>query len=102
VVRGTHDLYVKFSGTNSYVGNYQYFNFTNPDHPQIPVTETQGPLYLCTTSATVNEAATPAMINRAVEVAKRADVVIFLGGTDYSKPADHATGTESHDRWQLT
>lgn len=102
VVRGTHDLYVKFSGTNSYVGNYQYFNFTNPDHPQIPVTETQGPLYLCTTSATVNEAATPDMINRAVEVAKRADVVIFLGGTDYSKPADHATGTESHDRWQLT
>jgi beta-glucosidase len=28
--------------------------------------------------------------------------VIFIGGTDFSKPADHATGTESHDRWQLT
>ncbi len=101
-VRGKHDLYVKFGGSNSYVGNYLYFNFTNPDHPQIPVTETQGPLYLCTTSSSVNEQATEDMISRAVEVAKRADVVIFIGGTDYSKPADHATGTESHDRWSIT
>jgi len=102
LVKGKHDLYVKFGGSNSYVGNYQYFNFTNPDSPQIPAEETQGPLYVCTTSPSVNEKATDAMIARAVEVAKRADVVVFIGGTDYSKPADHATGTESHDRWSIT
>lgn len=102
VVKGKHDLYVKMGGTKSYVGNYKYFNFWNPDEVLIPSEETQGPLYLCTTSGTVNETATQEMINRAVEVAKRADVVIFLGGTNFEKPADHATGTESHDRWQLT
>lgn len=102
VVKGKHDLYVKFGGSEKYVGNYLYFNFTNPDVQQIPPTETQGPLYMCQTSKTVNEKATDAMIKRAVDVAKKADVVIFIGGTDFSKPADHATGTESHDRWQLT
>ena len=102
VIKGTHNLYVKFGGPNSYVGNYQYFNFTNPGSPQIPATETQGPLYLCTTSTAVNDDATDDMIARAVEVAKRADVVVFLGGTDYTKPDSHATGTESHDRWLIT
>ncbi|MCM1078962.1 MAG: glycoside hydrolase family 3 C-terminal domain-containing protein [Bacteroidales bacterium] len=102
VVNGVHDLYVKFSGSQSYCGNYQYFNFTNPDSPQIPVEETQGPLYLCKTTTNVNDIAPADMIRRAVDVAKKADVVIFLGGTNYDKPADHATGTESHDRWQLT
>lgn len=102
VVRGVHDLYVRFSGKNSYCGNYQYFHFTNPDADVIPKEETQGPLYMCKTSSSVNDIATERMIQRAVEVAKRADVVVFLGGTDYSKPADHATGTESHDRWLLT
>ena len=102
VVKGVHDLYVKFSGSNSYCGNYKYFNFTNPDAPQIPAEETQGPLYICRTSANVNDNAPADMIQRAVDVAKKADVVIFLGGTNFDKPADHATGTESHDRWQLT
>lgn len=102
VLNGKHDLYVKFSGTNSYVGNYQYFNFWNPDEEQIPAEETQGPLYMCETSANVNTVAPQNMIDRAVEVAKRADVVIFIGGTNFDKPADHATGTESHDRWMLT
>lgn len=103
VVKGKHDLYVKFSGTNSYVGNYQYFNFTNPSAPAvIPAEETQGPLYMITTSAGVNEKATDAMIERAVAVAKKADYVIFLGGTDWSKPDSHETGTEGHDRWVLT
>ena len=102
LLKGKHDLYVKFSGSNSYVGNYQYFHFFNPDEEQIPAIETQGPLYLCETSAAVNDIATDAMIARAVAVAQRADVVIFLGGTDYSKPDNHATGTESHDRWLLT
>ncbi len=102
VVKGKHDLYVKFSGSQSYVGNYQYFNFWNPDVEQIPAVETQGPLYMCETSTNVNTVASQNMIDRAVEVAKRADVVIFLGGTNFDKPADHATGTESHDRWVLT
>ncbi|MBQ9561657.1 MAG: glycoside hydrolase family 3 C-terminal domain-containing protein [Prevotella sp.] len=103
VVKGTHDLYVKFSGSLSYVGNYQYFNFTNPDAPAvIPAEETQGPLYMVTTSAGVNEAATQSMIDRAVAVAQKADYVIFLGGTDWTKPASHETGTEGHDRWVLT
>lgn len=102
IVRGKHDLYVKMSGSNSYVGNYQYFNFTNPSNVQIPALETQGPLYVCTTTSSVNDKASDAMIQRAVDVAKRADVVIFIGGTNYEKPSDHATGTESHDRWLLT
>lgn len=102
VVNGKHDLYVRMNGTNSYVGNYQYFNFWNPDVEQIPAIETQGPLFMCETSANVNTVAPQNMIDRAVEVAKRADVVIFLGGTNFDKPADHATGTESHDRWTLT
>lgn len=102
VVTGKHDLYVKLNGTNSYVGNYQYFKFWNPNYEQIPPIETQGPLYMCETSTNVNTVAPQNMIDRAVEVAKRADVVIFLGGTNFDKPDDHATGTESHDRWMLT
>ena len=102
MLKGTHDLYVKFGGSNSYVGNYQYFHFSNPDEIIIPTTETQGPLYMCNTSSAVNEEATQEMIDRAVEVAKKADYVIFIGGTDWSKPDDHETGTEGHDRWVLT
>ncbi|MCD8202998.1 MAG: glycoside hydrolase family 3 C-terminal domain-containing protein [Prevotella sp.] len=99
VVRGTHDLYVEFEGTNNYAGNYLYYHFTNPDYPQIPAVETQGPLYVCTTTSAVNDVADDAMIERAVAVAEKADVVVFIGGTDYSKPDDHATGTEGADRW---
>ena len=102
VVNGVHDLYVKMNGEQKYVGNYQYFKFWNPDEVQIPAEETQGPLYMCETSANVNTPATQDMIDRAVEVAKRADVVIFLGGTNYDKLDNHETGTESHDRWVLT
>ncbi len=99
VVKGVHNLYVKFTGTQKYAGNYDYFRFYNPDANPL---ETTGPLYMVQTSNAVNEAATDEMIARAVAVAQKADVVIFCGGTDYSKPADHATGTESHDRWLLT
>ena len=102
VVNGVHDLYVKMSGEQKYVGNYQYFKFWNPDEEQIPAEETQGPLFMCETSTNVNTPAPQNMIDRAVEVAKRADVVIFIGGTNYDKLDDHATGTESHDRWVLT
>ena len=102
ITKGTHDLYVKFGGTNSYVGNYQYFHFSNPDEELIPATETQGPLYMVQTSSTVNEKATDAMIQRAVAAAQKADYVVFVGGTDYSKPDSHETGTEGHDRWVIT
>lgn len=102
VLRGTHDLYVKFSTTKNYVGNYKYFNFWNPNEELIPSEETQGPLYMCRTSQSVTENASASMIKRAVEVAKQADIVIFIGGTNYDKSADHSTGTESHDRWTLT
>ena len=92
---GVHNLYVKFSGAQKYAGNYDYFKFYNAPGEN-------GPLYMVQTSAAVNDVATDDMIARAVAVAQKADVVIFLGGTDFSKPDNHATGTESHDRWQLT
>ena len=50
----------------------------------------------------MNDRYTEAQIQRAVEVAKRADIVVFLTGTNYEKPADHHTGTESHDRWIIS
>ena len=102
LLKGKHDLYVVFSGSNSYVGNYQYFHFFNPDEQQIPAIETQGPLYMCETSSSVNTPATSDMIARAVAVAQRADVVVFLGGTNYEKLDNHETGTESHDRYVIT
>ena len=101
-LKGTHDLYVKFGGTQSYVGNYQYFRFSNPNEQIIPAIETQGPLYMVQTSSAVNEKATDAMIQRAVAAAQKADYVVFVGGTDYSKPDTHETGTEGHDRWVIT
>ena len=99
LVNGIHDLYIVFSGSNSYVGNYDYFKFSNPE---VNPLEDLGPLYMVQTTDAVNDVASQEMISRAVAVAQKADVVIFCGGTDFSKPADHATGTESHDRWQLT
>ena len=104
VVKGTHDLYVKFSGSNSYCGNYKSFAFTNPTNPvtePIPAIETAGPLYMYSPTQSVNDRYTDAQIQRAVDVAKRADVVLFLTGTNYEKPGDHHTGTEGHDRWIL-
>lgn len=104
VVRGKHNLYVKFTTTNSYCGNYKSFKFYNPTTPveePIPALETAGPLYLYSPTASVNDRYTADQIQRAVDVAKRADVVVFLTGTNFEKPDDHNTGTESHDRWIL-
>ena len=95
---GVHTLYVKFTGSNKYAGNYDYFRFYNEG---VEPLETVGPLYMVQTTSTVNETASEEMIARAVAVAQKADVVIFCGGTDFSKPDDHATGTESHDRWKI-
>lgn len=104
VVKGKHNLYVKFSGTQSYCGNYKSFTFSNPTNPvnePIPALETAGPLYLYAPTQSVNDRYTDEHIKRAVEVAKRADAVIFLTGTNFEKPDDHHTGTEGHDRWIL-
>lgn len=104
VVNGTRDLYVKFTGTQKYCGNYKSFDFSNPANPvedPIPAIETVGPLYVYSPTKSVNDRYTDAQIARAVAVAQRADVVIFLTGTNYEKPDDHHTGTESHDRWIL-
>lgn len=104
IVKGTHHLYIKFSGSNSYCGNYKSFKFSNPTNPveePIPALETAGPLYLYSPTSSVNDRFTNDQIKRAVDVAKRADVVLFLTGTNYEKPDDHHTGTEGHDRWIL-
>jgi len=105
IVNGTHTLFVKFSGANSYCGNYKSFSFSNPTNPvdePIPAIETAGPLYLYSPTASVNDIYTDAQIARAVAVAQRADVVIFLTGTNFEKKDDHATGTEGHDRYVIT
>ena len=96
---GVHTLYVKFTGSKKYAGNYDYFRFYNEG---VEPLETVGPLYMVQTTTAVNDIASDDMIARAVAAAQKADIVVFCGGTDYSKPEDHATGTESHDRWKLT
>ena len=105
IVNGTRTLFVKFSGTNKYCGNYKSFTFSNPTNPveePIPAIETVGPLYLYSPTESVNDVYTDAQIARAVAVAQRADVVIFLTGTNFEKKDDHATGTEGHDRYVIT
>ena len=99
VFKGKHKVTIKFISSQSYVGNWKTFRFYNEG---VEPLETQGPVFMLTTSGAVNEEATADMIARAVAVAQKADVVVFCGGTDYSKPDNHATGTESHDRWMLT
>lgn len=99
VFKGKHKLTVKFIGSMSYVGNWKTFRFYNEGSNPM---EDFGPLYMVQTTTTVNETASEEMIARAVAVAQKADIVVFCGGTDFSKPADHATGTESHDRWKIT
>lgn len=104
IVNGTHDLYIKFTGTSKYCGNYKTFRFYNPTTPveePIPAIETAGPLYMYTPTASVNDVYSSDMIARAVAVAQRADVVVLLTGTNFEKPDDHMTGTEGHDRWEL-
>ena len=101
VFKGKHKVTIKWVADTGmeYVGNWKTFRFYNEGYEPL---EEQGPLYMVTTSATVNELATQAMIDRAVAVAQKADYVIFIGGTDFSKPESHETGTEGHDRWSLT
>ena len=98
VFKGKHKVTIKFITSQSYVGNWKTFRFYNEG---VEPLETQGPVFMLQTTSAVNEEASAEMIARAVAVAKKADVVVFCGGTDYSKPANHATGTESHDRFTI-
>ena len=99
VFKGKHKVTIKFISSQSYVGNWKTFRFYNEG---VEPLETQGPVFMVQTSSAVNEEASAEMIARAVAVAQKADVVVFCGGTDYSKPANHATGTESHDRFIIS
>ena len=98
VCKGVHKVYVKFSGSQSYCGNLDWFRFYNPDYNPV---EEMGPVFLYPASEDVNAKASEAAIARAAEIAKKADVAIFLGGTNFDKNSDY-TGTESHDRVYLT
>lgn len=97
--KGRHKLTVKLKGSQGYVGNWDWFRFYNEGHEPL---EENGPLFVYSPTGSVNDKFTTEQIERAAEVARRADIAIFLGGTNYEKPADHATGTEGHDRWVIT
>lgn len=94
VFNGTHKVYTKFEGgTNGdkYCANMDWFRFYDPTVTN-PLEE-GGPVYFykgcdITGSATTN-------IERAKEIAAKADVVIFCGGTDLT------VSDESNDRTSL-
>ena len=117
VFAGKHKLTIKFVTSKSYAGNWKTFRFYREGYN--PMEDGDGPLYMVQTSyettipdpkdatktktlSAINSPATKEMIQRAVAVAQKADYVIFVGGTDWSKPDSHETGTEGHDRWVLT
>lgn len=107
-ISGMHSVIVKITGEKTYGGNLDWFRFYNPntpveeEEPEEVEVPTGQQLYMYATSSSVNDKASDEAIALAKRLAEEADVVIFVGGTDYSKPADHATGTEGHDRWILT
>ncbi len=99
VFKGKHKLTIKLKGSQSYVGNWDWFRFYTEGKEPL---EEKGPLYMYSPTGSVNDRFTAEQISRAAEVAAKADVAIFLGGTNYEKPDDHATGTEGHDRFVIT
>lgn len=94
VCHGTHKVYVKFEGgTNGdkYCANMDWFRFYDPNlnNPA----EENGPVYFykgCDVKSTANT-----NIARALEIAQKADVVVFVGGTDLD------VSDESNDRTSL-
>ncbi len=94
VWNGTHDIYVKFEGgTNGdkYCANMDWFRVYNPDVTN-PLEE-NGPVYLfkgCEVTGT-----TGTQISRALEIAMKADVVVFAAGTNLD------VSDESNDRSSL-
>ena len=81
------------------MGNWDWFRFYTKGKEPL---EENGPLYMYSPTGSVNDRFTAEQISRAAEVAAKADIAIFLGGTNYEKPDDHATGTEGHDRFVIT
>ena len=94
VFKGIHKVYTKFEGGtdgDKYCANMDWFRFYDPAITN-PLEE-DGPVYYykgcdITSSASSN-------FTRALEIAQKADVVIFAGGTDLS------VSDESHDRTSL-
>lgn len=101
IFQGVHQVKVVFTGAQKYAGNWDWFRFHNKGQEPL---ETAGPLYvLQTTTSNVGETVSQEMIDRAVAVAQRADVVLFCGGLqNYSGANDTQSGRESVDRTQLT
>ncbi len=95
VWNGTHKIYVKFEGGNNgdkYCANMDWFRAYNPDVTN-PLEE-EGPVYLyqaCEVTGKVSDA----NYQRALEIAAKADVVVFAGGTNLE------VSDESHDRSSL-
>lgn len=91
VFKGTHKLYLAFSGGDKYCANMDWLKFYNEgdDNPL----ETEGPLYYYKGCAVTGSAETN--IERAVEIAKKADVVVFAAGTNLE------VSDESHDRTSI-
>lgn len=94
VFQGVHKLYVKFEGGtdgDKYCANMDWVRFYDPAVPN-PL-ETEGPLYFykgCEVSAR-----TATNYARAMEVAAKADIVLFAAGTDLG------VSDESNDRTSL-
>ena len=94
VCKGIHTIYTKFEGgTNGdkYCANMDWFRFYDPDVAN-PLEE-DGPVYYykgCDIKSSTNT-----NFSRALEIARKADIVIFAGGTDLS------ISDESNDRTSL-
>lgn len=92
--QGTHKVYVKFEGgTNGdkYCANMDWFRFFDPAASN-PLEE-QGPAYHFKGCDVTGSASTD--IARACEIAAKADVVVFVGGTNLD------VSDESNDRTSL-
>lgn len=96
-ISGVHDVYLvmhKLStadDTNKYVGNITWFRFFNEGEPSYESTST---LYLAD-GCSVGGAKDDNMVAEALDYAKKADYVVFIGGTDLNE------SDESRDRKNL-
>lgn len=92
IFKGTHTVFTKFTFTgNKYGANMDWFKFYNPNDPD-PL-QTDGPLYFvkgCNVTGNVN-----LDIEKAKEIASKADIVVMALGTNLD------VSDESHDRTSL-
>lgn len=94
VFKGTHKVYVQFEGGNNgdkYCANMDWFRFYDPSAPN-PLEE-DGPVYYYQGCSINDTKATN--YTRAVEIAQKADIVIFAAGTNLD------VSDESNDRQKL-